>query len=281
MKIFVSMLMLLWCAAGYAETASVIDNARANLRTGKGENYRFLRVLPPKTEVEIIETSDDYTKVKTAEGQTGWVKSSLLGAPVPTPKAEATQQTAPPPDLLRSEGIAGSARGTGENAERTGNGAGARRRGTPARHPVPGCPGCLCRRRTDRRTGVAGLLHTTSSWIENMKLAVFFCFLCMFMVFAAQSAQSATMYRWIDAQGKVHYTDQPPPAEVRDVTEKKLSAPAQASSQTPTPPRPPCVIFGYPVRQQLRRHLQPRTRDLNARSVPFSEDPPTRPSPMP
>jgi uncharacterized protein YgiM (DUF1202 family) len=99
MKIFISILMLLWSAAGYAESASVVDNVRANLRTGKGENYRFLRVLPPKTEVEIIETSDDYTKVKTAEGQTGWVKSSLLGAPVPTPKAEAAQQAAPPPDL--------------------------------------------------------------------------------------------------------------------------------------------------------------------------------------
>ncbi len=66
-----------------------------------------------------------------------------------------------------------------------------------------------------------------------MKLAVFFCFLCMFMVFAAQSAQSATMYRWIDAQGKVHYTDQPPPAEIRDVTEKKLAAPAPGGAQTP------------------------------------------------
>lgn len=105
-----------------------------------------------------------------------------------------------------------------------------------------------------------------------MKLAVFFCFLCMFMVFAAQSAQSATMYRWIDAQGKVHYTDQPPPAEVRDVTEKKLSAPAQASSQTPYTTQ--AAVRNFPVTlystqcgvtcQQARDHLKER-------NIPFAE----------
>ena len=41
-----------------------------------------------------------------------------------------------------------------------------------------------------------------------MKLAVFFCIFCMFAVY---SAQSAPLYRWVDADGKVHYTEQPPP----------------------------------------------------------------------
>jgi glutaredoxin len=112
-----------------------------------------------------------------------------------------------------------------------------------------------------------------------MKLAVFFCFLCMFMVFAAQSAQSATMYRWIDAQGKVHYTDQPPPAEVRDVTEKKLSAPAQASSQTPYTTQ--AAVRNFPVTLYVSNcgDTCNRAREhLNARSVPFSEKDPTDPA---
>lgn len=35
-------------------------------------------------------------------------------------------------------------------------------------------------------------------------------------------AQAGQMYRWVDADGKVHYTDQPPPASVKNVEEKNL-----------------------------------------------------------
>jgi glutaredoxin len=105
-----------------------------------------------------------------------------------------------------------------------------------------------------------------------MKLAVFFCFLCMFMVFAAQSAQSATMYRWVDAQGKVHYTDQPPPVEIQDVTEKKLATPGKGSRQTPIGLQ--AAMRDFPVTlystqcgvtcQQARDHLKER-------NIPFTE----------
>jgi len=37
------------------------------------------------------------------------------------------------------------------------------------------------------------------------------------------AAQSA--YRWVDEQGRVHYSDQPPPPRARQVEEKRLSAP--------------------------------------------------------
>jgi len=40
-----------------------------------------------------------------------------------------------------------------------------------------------------------------------MKLAVLFCFLCMFAVY---SAQSASLYRWTDSEGRVQYSEQPP-----------------------------------------------------------------------
>lgn len=36
-------------------------------------------------------------------------------------------------------------------------------------------------------------------------------------------AQAGELFRWVDAEGKVHYTDQPPPASARKVEEKKLS----------------------------------------------------------
>ncbi|TCV86371.1 glutaredoxin family protein [Sulfurirhabdus autotrophica] len=41
--------------------------------------------------------------------------------------------------------------------------------------------------------------------------------LCTSMVIAGN------FYRWVDAEGKVHYTDEPPPASAKSVQEKKLS----------------------------------------------------------
>jgi len=94
MKIFVAMLISIWCAVAVAESASVVDNVRANLRSGKGENYRSLRVLPAKTMVEVLESDGEYSKVKLEDGQTGWIKSSLVtivpSAPASEPPAPAT-----------------------------------------------------------------------------------------------------------------------------------------------------------------------------------------------
>lgn len=35
-------------------------------------------------------------------------------------------------------------------------------------------------------------------------------------------AQAGELFRWVDSEGKVHYTDQPPPASAKKVEEKKL-----------------------------------------------------------
>lgn len=78
MRIFAFLIMLLWGLGVQAETAQVADTARVNMRSGKAENYRVIRVLPPRTEVEVIEIDQDYAKVKTPEGETGWVLFKLL-----------------------------------------------------------------------------------------------------------------------------------------------------------------------------------------------------------
>ena len=41
----------------------------------------------------------------------------------------------------------------------------------------------------------------------------------MVMVWSAQAAQ---LYRWVDKDGRVHYTDQPPPREARSAERKRL-----------------------------------------------------------
>ncbi|MDP2879416.1 MAG: TIGR04211 family SH3 domain-containing protein [Sulfuricella sp.] len=78
MKIFLFLVMLMWGGVATAQTALVTDAARVSMRSGKAENYRVLRVLPPSTEVQVIEIDQDYAKVKAADGETGWVLLKLL-----------------------------------------------------------------------------------------------------------------------------------------------------------------------------------------------------------
>ena len=78
MRILIFLTMLLWGGMATAQTAQVTDTANVNMRSGKAENYRIIRVLPPGTEVQVIEVDQDYVKVKAAEGETGWVLRKFL-----------------------------------------------------------------------------------------------------------------------------------------------------------------------------------------------------------
>ena len=78
MRILIFLTMLLWGGMATAQTAQVTDTANVNMRSGKAENYRIIRVLPPGMEVQVIEVDQDYAKVKVAGGETGWVLRKFL-----------------------------------------------------------------------------------------------------------------------------------------------------------------------------------------------------------
>lgn len=78
MKLFLFLAVLLWGGVAAAQTATVADIANVNMRSGKAENYRIIRVLPPRAELEVIEVDQEYVKVKTADGETGWVLRKFL-----------------------------------------------------------------------------------------------------------------------------------------------------------------------------------------------------------
>lgn len=61
-----------------------------------------------------------------------------------------------------------------------------------------------------------------------MRFALFLC-CCV----AASLASAAELYRWVDAEGKVHYTDQPPPASAKKVEEKNLGSNTINTSELP------------------------------------------------
>ena len=94
-----------------------------------------------------------------------------------------------------------------------------------------------------------------------MKFALFLC-CCI----AASLAQAAELYRWVDADGKVHYTDQQPPASAKKVEEKNLSSSTINTSELPYATRQaikksPVTLYandcGEPCKQ-ARDHLAQR-----------------------
>lgn len=52
-----------------------------------------------------------------------------------------------------------------------------------------------------------------------MKLRILICAL----LFSAGASLAGNLFRWVDSDGTVHYSDQPPPPSVKDVEQKKLT----------------------------------------------------------
>lgn len=103
-----------------------------------------------------------------------------------------------------------------------------------------------------------------------MKLAVLFCLLCMFAVY---SAQSASLYRWVDLDGKVHYTEQPPPpSAARKVEEKALGTQPTDNVQLPYASRLAAKNFPVTLYISGSSDVSTKAREhLTKRGVPFSE----------
>ena len=103
-----------------------------------------------------------------------------------------------------------------------------------------------------------------------MKLAVFFCLFCMFAVY---SAQSASLYRWVDTDGKVHYTEQPPPpSAARKVEKKTIGTPPADDGQLPYASR--LAAKNFPVTLYITDCGNACTKareHLTKRGVPFNE----------
>ena len=49
----------------------------------------------------------------------------------------------------------------------------------------------------------------------------------------SMSVCAGNMYRWVDADGKVHYTDEPPPPNAKGVQQKKMGAAAASEENLP------------------------------------------------
>ena len=76
----IALLSLLTAFPVMAKTLYVSDQLEIQMRSGKGNKYRIVRTLPSGTPLEILDTSDGYTKARAPSGTEGWVLSRYLMA---------------------------------------------------------------------------------------------------------------------------------------------------------------------------------------------------------
>ncbi|MDI6745721.1 MAG: glutaredoxin family protein [Rhodocyclaceae bacterium] len=98
-------------------------------------------------------------------------------------------------------------------------------------------------------------------------------FALLLVLLCAGVTQAQTTYRWVDKDGKVHYGDRAPlPSDVREVQEKRFSAPA-ANKQLPYALRQ--AMGNYPVTLYVSSECGDACKQgrdyLNRRGIPFSE----------
>ncbi|MGB5880496.1 MAG: TIGR04211 family SH3 domain-containing protein, partial [Thermoanaerobaculia bacterium] len=75
---------LLVALPAVAEPAWVSGEVRLNLRSGAGNQYRIMGVLKTGDGVQVLERDEKWTKIRTAEGEEGWIPGGYLN-PQPPP----------------------------------------------------------------------------------------------------------------------------------------------------------------------------------------------------
>lgn len=82
-RLFVVALLLAFAGSAAAETAYVTDILRLGLHQAENTSDRAFRTLISGAELEILERRPNYARVRTVDGQVGWVKSAYLVADKP------------------------------------------------------------------------------------------------------------------------------------------------------------------------------------------------------
>ena len=67
----------------HADRRYVSDMLLITLRAGEGREYRVIKTLKTDTPVEVLEESEDYLRVRTDEGEEGWVAKQYITSELP------------------------------------------------------------------------------------------------------------------------------------------------------------------------------------------------------
>ncbi len=94
------------------------------------------------------------------------------------------------------------------------------------------------------------------------------------VLLGAACAASAQMYRWTDANGRVHVTDTPPPASAKAVQKKSLTVSGAVPENAGQPYSLQLAAKSFPVTLYTSKDCEPcgsARKLLNSRGVPFRE----------
>jgi SH3 domain protein len=69
----------------HADRRYVSDMLIITLREGPGREYKTIRILRTGTPVEVLEESERYLRVRTQEGEEGWVAKQYISSEIPKP----------------------------------------------------------------------------------------------------------------------------------------------------------------------------------------------------
>lgn len=94
--------------------------------------------------------------------------------------------------------------------------------------------------------------------------------LLLLLVFISAPLSAAQLYRWVDADGKVHYTDQPPDAKAKNVEQRRFGGNVIDTTQLPYATREaakkfPLTLYANDCGDPCTQAVQ----HLSQRGVPF------------
>ena len=82
--LYLSIFFMMLSTAGWAETMYVSDNVDIDIRTGKGTQYRIIKLMRPWDQLEVLEHDEDgWSHVKFADDKDGWMLTRFLTSEKP------------------------------------------------------------------------------------------------------------------------------------------------------------------------------------------------------
>ena len=77
-KFLVLLCLVLFASAAQAESVYVVDKLIITMRSGQGNQYQIVRTWPSGTKLDVLETAEQYTRVRGPDNTEGWVLNQYI-----------------------------------------------------------------------------------------------------------------------------------------------------------------------------------------------------------
>lgn len=77
-RLFFAFCLLCLAATASAEVRYVVDTLIITMRSGQSTQHQILRTWPSNTKLEVLETAEDYSRVRGPDGTEGWVLNQYI-----------------------------------------------------------------------------------------------------------------------------------------------------------------------------------------------------------